>query len=79
MSINRYNRNESRIPPRFLSKPAAPLNSLNVGEICETNRVHGPIPKTFAKQRPCIWYFLDEKLNVPDQHLSIPPLLFGRN
>jgi hypothetical protein len=45
--------------------------------ICENNWGQGEQPK--AKTRPCIWYYLEPRLNVPDQQLSFPPRLFGRN
>ena len=80
MSLDRFNRTNSRTPARIPSKPAPSLNSMNLAGMCENNWGQGSLPKPATpKSRPRIWYFLDAKLNIPDQHLPFPTKLFGRN
>ena len=79
MSLDRYNRTNFRTPARIPSKPAPSLINMNSAGMCENNWGQGELPKPAAKARPRIWYYLDAKLNVPDQHLPFPSKLFGRN
>lgn len=51
--------------------------SESLAAMCENNWGHGDRPK--AKVIAHIWYYLEERLNVPDRQISIPPRLFGRN
>jgi len=71
----------SRNFPQPIAKKAAPkkpsLKAMNVDGICENNWGQGDARAAAPRRR--IWYFLEDKLNVPDRQCSFLPMRFDRN